>query len=107
MTLQTYLTAREVEIMGYEDTPRPVIAKLQSVSFHTVKAQRANIRRKTASMPLSPRERDVLAYCARGYENKEIARALHRTESTVKAHKSNIRAKLGEAGYRREVFKNG
>lgn len=44
---------------------------------------------------LSPREREILAFLARGESNKEIARALELAESTVKIHVQGILRKLG------------
>jgi DNA-binding NarL/FixJ family response regulator len=46
---------------------------------------------------LTSREREVLAELAQGRSNREIARALHVSEKTVKAHVSSILAKLGVA----------
>jgi two-component system, NarL family, nitrate/nitrite response regulator NarL len=49
----------------------------------------------TAAQPaLSPREREILAYLARGASNKEIARDLDVAESTVKIHVQHILRKL-------------
>jgi two-component system nitrate/nitrite response regulator NarL len=44
---------------------------------------------------LSPRERETLAFLARGASNKDIARALDLAESTVKIHIQGILKKLG------------
>ncbi len=55
-----------------------------------------DLARKLAAAQLDPiteREREVLAYLARGESNKEIADLLHVTEHTVKAHVKNIMAK--------------
>jgi two-component system nitrate/nitrite response regulator NarL len=43
---------------------------------------------------LSPREREILAFVAKGASNKEIARALDLAESTVKIHVQHILRKL-------------
>ncbi|HQZ02180.1 MAG TPA: response regulator transcription factor [Thauera sp.] len=43
---------------------------------------------------LSPREREMLQFIARGQSNKEIARALELAESTVKIHVQNMLRKL-------------
>lgn len=43
---------------------------------------------------LSPREREILQFVARGQSNKEIARALDLAESTVKIHVQNMLRKL-------------
>jgi two-component system, NarL family, response regulator LiaR len=45
--------------------------------------------------PLTPREMDVLRLLTQGQSNKEIARALHLVEETVKSHVRHILAKLG------------
>jgi DNA-binding NarL/FixJ family response regulator len=44
---------------------------------------------------LTNREREVLAELTQGRSNREIARALHVSEKTVKAHVSSVLAKLG------------
>ncbi|MFJ6138347.1 LuxR C-terminal-related transcriptional regulator [Kitasatospora sp. NPDC092286] len=46
---------------------------------------------------LQPRELEVLDQLAQGRRNRDIARALHISESTVKFHVANILAKLGVA----------
>jgi two-component system nitrate/nitrite response regulator NarL len=48
----------------------------------------------TAAPALSPREREILAFLARGASNKEIARTLEVAESTVKIHVQHILRKL-------------
>jgi DNA-binding NarL/FixJ family response regulator len=57
----------------------------------------APISGATATNPLTPREREVLAELARGQSNREIARALRLSEKTVKTHVSAILMKLGVA----------
>ena len=45
--------------------------------------------------PLSPREEEVLRTVARGLTNAEIARDMHLSLSTVKAHIASLMTKLG------------
>ncbi len=49
----------------------------------------------TSQIPLSPRERDVLALIARGASNKEVAQDLGLSEATVKTYVTKIFFKLG------------
>jgi two-component system nitrate/nitrite response regulator NarL len=48
-----------------------------------------------AASLLSPREREILGHIALGASNKEIGRALHIAETTVKIHVQHILRKLG------------
>jgi DNA-binding CsgD family transcriptional regulator len=56
---------------------------------------RVGARRPSPSGELTPTERHVAGLAAEGRSNKEIARALHVTVSTVEAHLSRAYAKLG------------
>ena len=55
--------------------------------------------------PLIPREVEILRLLAGGYSNREIARALHLTEGTVKNHVSNVLWKLGVRDRTRAVLR--
>jgi DNA-binding NarL/FixJ family response regulator len=48
----------------------------------------------TPRQELTPREREVLTLVAKGFANREVARAIGRTPETVKAHLKNIMEKL-------------
>ena len=52
----------------------------------------------TPAAALSPREREILTFLARGASNKEIARTLDVAESTVKIHVQHILRKLQLSG---------
>lgn len=51
--------------------------------------------RDLAESDLSRRETEILRLVARGTSNKEVAKTLHLSETTVKRHLSNVYAKLG------------
>lgn len=52
-------------------------------------------RQITADLPLTPREREILALVERGNTNAQIADALWISPGTVKKHLDNVYAKLG------------
>jgi DNA-binding CsgD family transcriptional regulator len=60
-------------------------------AFHPTAATRAF----TPSVPLSPREREVLSYLHLGYTNREIGIALGTKERTVRNQLSHIYEKMG------------
>lgn len=55
--------------------------------------------------PLTQRETEVIRLMAGGYSNKEISKALNKSEGTIKNHVSNILAKLGVRDRTRAVLK--
>ena len=57
--------------------------------------RRAFERNDPAESSLSGREVEVLLLAARAHSNREIAQALHLSETTVKRHLSNVYGKLG------------
>ncbi len=56
--------------------------------------------------PLTPKETEILRLMAGGYSNKEISKALSKSEGTVKNHVSNILSKLGVRDRTRAVLKS-
>ena len=55
--------------------------------------------------PLSPKEVEVLRLMAGGYRNREISRAMHKSESTIKNQVSSILDKLGVRDRTQAVLK--
>jgi DNA-binding CsgD family transcriptional regulator len=77
-------TERDVDIL---DTLRPHLAQLW---------QNAQLRRRpVAAGLLTPREREIIAWVARGKTNGEIAGILYVAPGTVRKHLDNVFAKLG------------
>jgi len=76
-------------------------------------ARRAGFRTRSSDSPkqlLSPRELEVLELLARGFRNREIAKALVISDSTTKVHVRHILEKLGvrtrtQAVARLELFR--
>lgn len=54
---------------------------------------------------LTGKEAEVLRLMAGGYSNREIARALNKSEGTIKNHVSNVLAKLAVRDRTRAVLK--
>jgi ATP/maltotriose-dependent transcriptional regulator MalT len=91
---------------------RPQLATLYTGSNDLGLARRAGLRTRSSRAPteiLSPRELEVLGLLARGFRNRDIAKALVIAESTTKVHVRHILEKLGvrtrtEAASRRDLF---
>lgn len=73
-------------------SPQMTSKLMKSVSMPTAAVVEAGDKDKQDK--LSPREREILCFLARGASNKEIARSLELAESTVKIHVQNILKKL-------------
>lgn len=69
-------------------------ARGESVLSPAVATRVVNRMRSDVPEPLSSREIEVLTAVARGHSNKDVARALHVSEATVKTHLLHIYAKL-------------
>lgn len=62
--------------------------------------------------PLTPRQREVLTLMSQGYEERDIAKRLHISPTTVETHRQNIYGRLGvhtrydalRVGYQQQIF---
>jgi DNA-binding NarL/FixJ family response regulator len=72
-----------------------MVAQGKAVLAPAVVTRLLRQRQMPAEAALSARELEVLAQVARGASNKEIARALHLSEATVKSHLIHLFGKLG------------
>jgi LuxR family maltose regulon positive regulatory protein len=77
--------------------PRALAGSMKAAGDRTAPGPRA-----TASMALTPKEREVLELLARNLSNKEIALAMGVGEETIKWHLKNLFGKLA-AGTRKQV----
>jgi DNA-binding NarL/FixJ family response regulator len=98
------LPAIQAGATGYllKETPREELvraveaaARGQAVLSPTVATRLVGQVRKPAPAPLSQREREVLELIAGGSTNREAAKRLHISETTVKTHLLHVYAKLG------------
>jgi len=110
LVLTTYDTdddivrAVEAGAVGYllKDSPREELfrgvhaaARGESLLAATVASRLVERMREPPGRSLSPREAEVLMLVADGRPNKEIARTLYISETTVKSHLAHIFTKLG------------
>ena len=81
------------------DTDELVAAALDVAAGRTALSPQVQQRLVQRTMDphaaLSPRETDILQQVATGASNREVARALFISESTVKTHLAHLFAKLG------------
>ncbi|GHH42913.1 response regulator [Lentzea cavernae] len=98
------LTAIEAGATGYllKEAPREELvraveaaARGQAVLSPAVATRLVGQVRKPAPAPLSQRELEVLELIARGSTNREAAKRLFISETTVKTHLLHVYAKLG------------
>ncbi len=101
------LPAIEAGATGYllKDTPRAELfrairaaARGESAIAPSVAARLMGRMRSPAEENLTAREVEVLGLAAKGAGNREIAKSLHISESTVKTHLLHIYGKLGVDG---------
>ncbi|HEX7307886.1 response regulator transcription factor [Lentzea sp.] len=98
------LSAIEAGATGYllKEAPREELVRAvqaaalgQAVLSPSVATRLVGQVRRPAPAPLSQREREVLELIARGSTNREAAKRLFISETTVKTHLLHVYAKLG------------
>jgi LuxR family maltose regulon positive regulatory protein len=80
------------------DAARPRLAGLYQASNDRALARQSGLRTRSSRPPsqvLSPRELEVLELLARGFKNRDVAKALVISQSTTKVHVRHILEKLG------------
>lgn len=93
----TIRVAAQGQVLLHPDVASKVIASLSSAQTESPLTSSANPTHVGGSegVPLTEREREILALLARGASNREISEALYIASGTVKNHLSNILGKLG------------
>jgi DNA-binding NarL/FixJ family response regulator len=92
-----YVLKREAD----QDLVGAVRAVGRGEAFLTNAAERSLIRAwmddgaKGPSIPLTPREEEVVKLIAEAHTNAQIAQILHLSEKTVESHRANLLRKLG------------
>lgn len=95
LNIESWLTILRLLLTGYPFVPSEVMLAMDAIS------KRATPPAPTTDAPaddldkLTPRERQVLALVAEGYQNKHIADKLELSEHTVKLHLHHVISKLG------------
>jgi DNA-binding NarL/FixJ family response regulator len=92
-----YVLKREAD----QDLVGAVRAVLRGEAFLTNAAERTMVRQWMAdgaegpTVPLTPREEEVVKLIAEAYTNTQIAGLLHLSEKTIESHRANVLRKLG------------
>jgi len=73
---------------------REIFRILEDINGENTYIPEEEFRNLSTAASITPREQDVLRLLAEGQSNREIARNLYISESTVKTHLGNIYAKL-------------
>lgn len=83
---------------------QPAVTERVLKGFTELKGD-SKVDRDPVQEPLTQREIEILRLMAGGYSNKEISRAIFKSEGTIKNHVSNILAKLNVRDRTRAVLK--
>lgn len=92
-------------VAGGETLIQPAVTERVIKGFTELQKDGSKIEKDPVQDPLTQREIEILRLMAGGYSNKEISRAIFKSEGTIKNHVSNILAKLGVRDRTRAVLK--
>jgi len=85
------VTSANVSMSAWVTSCQPLVP---SFDLFARLMEEGGVRAEALVLPLSPREREILALLGTGASNKEIADRLCLAEGTVKNHVTNILTKL-------------
>lgn len=105
VSLESLVEAIETVASG-ETLIQPAVTERVIKGFTELqKDGQSKVEKEPVQDPLTQREIEILRLMAGGYSNKEISRAIFKSEGTIKNHVSNILAKLGVRDRTRAVLK--
>lgn len=103
VSLESLVEAIETVKNG-ETLIQPAVTERVLKGFTELKGD-SKVEKEPVQEPLTQREIEILRLMAGGYSNKEISRAIFKSEGTIKNHVSNILAKLNVRDRTRAVLK--
>lgn len=104
VSLESLVEAIETVNQG-ETLLQPAITERVMKGFSELRADDGQSHQEPLMEPLTAREIEILRLMAGGYSNKEISRAIFKSEGTIKNHVSNILAKMNVRDRTRAVLK--
>lgn len=105
VSLESLVEAIETVAKG-ETLIQPAVTERVIKGFTELQKEgQSKVEKEPVQDPLTQREIEILRLMAGGYSNKEISRAIFKSEGTIKNHVSNILAKLGVRDRTRAVLK--
>jgi DNA-binding NarL/FixJ family response regulator len=103
LNIESWLTILRLLLTGYPFVPSEIMLQMEAVTQKTMPPAPASpaappvdpAQPLSAFDKLTPRENEVLALVAEGFQNKHIAEQLALSEHTVKLHLHHVISKLG------------
>jgi DNA-binding NarL/FixJ family response regulator len=97
LNIESWLTIVRLMLTGYPFVPSEILLAMDAVTQKAAPPPPAADPAPLVSAfdRLTPREREVLALVAEGFQNKHIAERLDLSEHTVKLHLHHVISKLG------------